>query len=196
MNKKLIIYDWDDTLFPTSWLKDNGINIDNNDDIYKYKLYFQEIDNIIYSLLLLSIKYGKVLIITNAQKIWVKKSAEICLPKSYEIIIKYINVISANEVYSNIDSDIRNWKVRLFNNLNYFDKKITDIINIGDSYYEYYALVKLQYNTNCKNKYLKNIKFVSNPTYDEFVDEHKIFKKNLYKICNKNTHIDLNFKLI
>jgi hypothetical protein len=193
LKKILIIYDWDDTLFPTYWFTINNIDINNYNNIYQYKLYFQEIDNILYKLLSLSLKYGYVAIITNAQKSWVDFSAKTCLPQTYTLLNNKIEIISANDQYSETEINVNNWKINAFKNLNYND--ITDIISIGDSLYEYNALTKLQYNNDCKGKYLKVIKLISIPQYNEYIDQLNLLKINLHVICKINTHLDLNFKI-
>ena len=48
----LIILDWDDTMFPTSWVTSNKINVNNTNDIENYKLTFVELDQILYQLLI------------------------------------------------------------------------------------------------------------------------------------------------
>ena len=64
MNTKKIvfIFDWDDTLFPTSWIN----NINNN----KYNILnnkkFIILDKILYLLISKCMIYGEVIIVTNA----------------------------------------------------------------------------------------------------------------------------------
>ena len=41
--KNIIFIDWDDTLFPTTWIHNNNINCINKEDINKYKLFFLEL---------------------------------------------------------------------------------------------------------------------------------------------------------
>lgn len=193
MSSHLIIYDWDDTLFPTSWMKNNNIDIENDNDIRKYKLYFNDIDNSLYKLLIISLKFAKVIIISNAQKRWIYKSAQLCLPKTSKLIKLYIKIISANENYSNF-VNINQWKICAFNNdiENYINSS-RDIINIGDALYEYEALLSLKHKY-MHYKYLKNIKLVKDPTFNEIIDQQSILMKTLPKICVVNRHIDLNFK--
>ena len=38
--KNIIFIDWDDTLFPTTWIHNNNIDCTNKEDINKYKLFF------------------------------------------------------------------------------------------------------------------------------------------------------------
>lgn len=99
--KNLIIIDWDDTIFPTSWIFKNNINIItknylNDNNIMKILC---KIDLVLCRLLELMITLGKVIIITNATTSWIKQSCSI-LVKSNEIITKNIEIVSANDNYS------------------------------------------------------------------------------------------------
>ena len=67
----LIIFDWDDTLFPTYWLVSTGINMRSIDDIRKYLVYFKELDTIVSKLLYEALRLGKVIIVTNASIDWI-----------------------------------------------------------------------------------------------------------------------------
>ena len=50
--KTIIILDWDDSVFPTFWTNKNMINLNNEESINEYKLYFIELDNTISNLLI------------------------------------------------------------------------------------------------------------------------------------------------
>ena len=50
-NNTLIIIDWDDTMFPTSWLSRNNVNVNDNNTINGYQLMFTELDNVLSSFL-------------------------------------------------------------------------------------------------------------------------------------------------
>ena len=65
-SETLIILDWDDTLFPTSWLYQNKIDLSDSHIRNEYQTLFAELDNILYSLLIKLINLGKVVIVTNA----------------------------------------------------------------------------------------------------------------------------------
>ena len=48
INNTVIVLDWDDTLFPTSWVINNKIDLtDPNNRIIYYK-FFNKLDNILY----------------------------------------------------------------------------------------------------------------------------------------------------
>ncbi len=62
----LFILDWDDTLFPTNWIRQNGINLTVSSTRDQYIIYFQELDRVLSKFLKKVISLGKVIIVTNA----------------------------------------------------------------------------------------------------------------------------------
>lgn len=192
MNKALIIFDWDDTLFPTYWLFDNKIKLNNADDVKYYLLYFQELDNILVKLLKKSLQFGSVIIITNANGSWVQQSAH-SLPKAYDFINRNIKVISARDMYQETH-DVYDWKILTFNYDIFNDvNSAQQIISFGDAEYEHNALISLSRNrTTCK--YLKLIRLVKNPSFDVILDQLNSLIKALPEICMKESHLDLIFQ--
>ena len=184
-NNTLIILDWDNTLFPTSWFMQNNISkqINNNID------YFIKLDNVLYNFFKKIRHCGKVIVITNALIEWINSSSNV-LPKTKDMLQK-IKVISARGSYQDQYPNVMEWKKMAFkaevthNNIN--------IISVGDAYYEYNALVGL-YDTQ-NNVLLKSIKFVDDPDNDTLVDQIEVLQKVIPSICNLTKHLDLQFKL-
>src|SRR5579872_4810964 len=80
-NNTLIIIDWDDTLYPTSWTMENNIDLTDPNSRYKYISHFEHLDNHLSSALGHMKTLGEVLIITNAMPEWVELSLSV-LPKT------------------------------------------------------------------------------------------------------------------
>jgi hypothetical protein len=151
----LIILDWDDTLFPTSWINKNNIgflSVENR--IILYNKYFYKIDNNLEHLLYKLTNCGKVFIITNALLNWIDMSVNI-LPKTSKLLKKnIIKIVSARGEYSHYTSNMTEWKKLAFKReLESLlqNTKINNIISIGDAEYEYMALINLYENN--KQKY-------------------------------------------
>lgn len=188
-NNTLIIFDWDDTLFPTSWLLTNGIKLDNLLDRRKYTVYFKELDSALAKLLYKSISIGKVLIITNARTDWILLSKRI-LPESSKIIDTYIKIISARELYQHV-YDMTEWKKRTFmHNIYNYIRWSEQIISIGDAEYEYNALISLR-NYVSPTHYLKTVRFVKTPSFDTIIDQLNVITKSLPEIRGQQSHLDL-----
>jgi len=188
-DKILIIYDWDDTIFFTHFLLEQGIRLDELINIKKYIVYFNELDIVVSKLLNVSISIGKVLIITNATTEWVLTSKKF-LPRTSKIIDNHVKIISARDIYNRI-YDMSEWKSRVFkNNIINYIQWANQIISVGDSMYEYEALISLSPFIS-HNKYLKTIQFVQSPSVDTLLDQLNVLSKSLSEISQKHNHMDL-----
>lgn len=212
--KTLIILDWDDTLFPTSWLVKMNIDLNIPEVCDTYKKYFSKLDKLISRLLIICMQFGRVVIITNALPIWISISTSV-LPKTQKLT-KHIKILSARDEYQHQSQNIKDWKILAFKNelSNYvfsdsnshqiesivskqiIQKKIYNIISIGDAEYEYKALIDL-YNWNKKHKkILKSIKLIKNPSLEILYDELTVLIKSIPQIAQSKVHMDLNFNPI
>lgn len=213
----LFIIDWDDTLFPTTWVNKNNINFNKSNCSDEYKLYFLELDKTISMLLESLNKIGDIFIVTNANINWIKS----CLLKlnltRKTIITNNIRIVSARDSYSQNNSSPTEWKILTFQdiiediiikiNKNIKPNTIINIISIGDAMYEYIALINLDNfiksyieNKNLKQNQkfdylLKNIKFIEKPEFDCVIDQIQVLHKNSLDIVNKLEFIDLKFKI-
>lgn len=189
----LIILDWDDTLFPTNWVIKNGINLSVSKTRDQYIYYFENLDIILSNLLHQLVKYGKVIIVTNAMPEWIKTSSYV-LPLTH-IILKKLKIISARALYQKQCHNIMEWKKLAFKNEvanELKNKNYINVISIGDAEYEYMALISL-HDWNKKTNILKSIKFMKEPSHDVLIDQLKVLTDAIPAICRKNTHLDLKF---
>ncbi len=192
--KSLIIFDWDDTLFPTSWFVQNGINV-NDEQTYKlYYKFFDKIDVLIHELLKKCINFGETIIITNATKSWVNSTLK--LLKLSGNILQYAKIISAREACKSHTNDIFYWKtitfMKEYNMRNKINSNIVfNIISIGDAEYEYNALINL-YNP-CNNNKLKTIKLIKEPSIDVIINQLLILNKSIDKIIYHPHNLDWVF---
>lgn len=198
-SETLIILDWDDTLFPTSWILKNNIDIESGLLSQEYMKHFMLLDKLLYNLLSKLLLLGKVVIVTNALLGWIKVSG-ITVPNTYKLIVKGINVISARGAYQKeFPYNIYKWKDLAFKRevAMYYMKKynIHNIISVGDADYEYQALIGLSNWKNLHNKkvFLKSIKFKPTPNFDVLTDELEVLNKNISHVWKAKKHYDLVF---
>ena len=91
------IFDWDDTLLPTSFLGRNGLLEYHRDTMD----LLSPLDFTSCSLLEQSLKYGDTYLITNAAKGWIEHSAQRFLPKTYELLSQ-VTIVSARTEYEHL----------------------------------------------------------------------------------------------
>jgi hypothetical protein len=189
----LIIIDWDDTLFPTSW------NVKNNIDLLNPKIndlkYFNILDKQLSSLLEKILLCGEIIIITNATLSWVYTTLTV-LPKT-KYIMDNITVISARDKYQNI-TIMNDWKKYTF--LDEVNKRCqykhyNNIISIGDADYEYNALINLYNTCEIKYKYLKTVRFLKTIDKKTFIDQLVLLQTNILYISNMKRHNDIIIKV-
>lgn len=190
-SNSLVILDWDNTLFPTSWVSKNFINLYNTKTTYKYLDFFADLDEIIFNLLKKISYKSKLIIVTNAMPIWVNISS--CVMPKTQSLLEHIKIISARKKFQKISSDYTEWKKLAFidevkNELNIKNKQ--NIVSIGDASYEYKALINL-YN---KDRILKSIKFLEEPTFEILQDQLEVISKNIEKVIEYPKHLDLVFR--
>lgn len=192
--RTLIILDWDDTLFPTSWVMDNYIDLTDPSVRTKINIHFKELDMLLYRILCKMSKLGKIIIITNAMPEWVHLSGSML--RETNGILKKIDIVSARKDNQG-KVNMKDWKKVSFYKVfvRHNDKYDTNnIVSIGDALYEHHALVNLyQRQDNYLDRYLKSIKLQKNPSYDVLHDQLKILNKEIKNICLHEHHLDLEF---
>ena len=166
-HNNLIIFDWDDTLLPTSFLLyKNKIELDNKLS-EKDQAKILKLEQSVKNLLTLSLSKGDVYIITNAGEGWVEESAKTYYPIIKEIL-EQIEVISARKDFeAKFPENSKLWKINAFLDLKkrLNDTLITNIICLGDSIFEMEAGKILA--ANFIHAVIKTIKFKENPKPEE-----------------------------
>lgn len=213
----IFIIDWDDTLYPTTWVNKNSIDLSKTNSLQEYRIYFLELDKTISSLLESLNQVGDIWIVTNANLNWIKSCLSSLELTKKTIITNKIRIVSARDSYSTNSSSPTEWKILTFQDImEDIIKKISkrikpntyiNIISIGDAMYEYMALINLDnFIKTYTNKYfhslqseqqlkyfLKNIKFIEKPDFDYVIDQMNVLEKNKNDIVNKLEFIDLKF---
>lgn len=108
-DQTIILFDWDDTLCPSNWIRENRPALSffrPCPDEERFKKPLAELSNRVEAVLNLALKMGKVVIVTNAQDPWVETSCRNYLPSVMSLVEK-IPVIYARSVWDNqqIDQD-------------------------------------------------------------------------------------------
>lgn len=203
-SKTLILIDWDDTLFPTTWVGKNKIDVATKLLTNRLHNFFSKLDVLLYKLLQNLSKCGKVIIVTNASKKWVDISARI-LPFTKNLIDKRIIVLSARDLYKwRYPSDMYKWKQLVFKNLvtGHIKRKqnINHVISIGDADYEHQALIKLNdkklFSGQTNRHILKSVKLIKYPSLELLLDQLILLNKSIINICESSKHMDLKFSPI
>lgn len=190
----LIIIDWDDTLYPTSWMAENNVDITNPKSRYKYIQYFEKLDEHLSLLLDHTKTLGDVIIITNALPEWVDLSVSV-LPKTRRSLVG-IDIVSARKMYQH-KRKMTDWKKLTFLDvITYKSKKrqYHNILSLGDADFEYNALLNLYAFDALPHKYLKAIRFMKSSDYNVLIEQINMMRKNILDICKLTEQVDLMFE--
>ena len=193
----IFFFDWDDTLFCTSYLLPTGAL---NDMVInkKDKIIISNLDSLVSKLLIKTIKLGLVFIVTNGAPGWVEMSSNKFYPQTAKVLTK-IKVVSARGLCEKkLPGDMRQWKTKAFkyalDSIQIKKNIPTNIIVFGDS------IIEMEASYNIKeffsNAYLKTIKFKESPSHTELEKELKIIFSQLDSILTnfKNLSIKVTRK--
>ena len=173
-HNSIIIFDWDDTLLPTTFLTQGKNSIENVILSENDKEKISQLENLTLKILNDAISKGEVYIITNAGEGWVEYSAQKFYPSINEILSK-IKIVSARTEYEKqFPNDSSRWKIQAFlniqNSLNL--KLVTNILCLGDSLFEMEAGRILA--SKFKEAFIKTVKFREGPKLDELIKQLKL----------------------
>jgi len=194
--KTLFILDWDDTLFPTKWAFENGINLLIPTRRDQYMMYFQELDRVLSGFLRTVTKLGKVIIVTNALIDWVNISS-VVLPQTYQLLRK-VKIVSAKGTYRTISNDMMDWKIMAFRDIiddEFKNSSLMNVISIGDAEYEHQALVALTQSNFDKIKYLKSFRLIKDPTYEQLIEQVELLDTYIHKFWSLHKQLCKTFKV-
>lgn len=95
----ILIFDWDDTLCPSTWLKENRLIFSRpSPSQERYQKPLRELQEKVSVLLSAASKLGKVIIVTNAQSPWIEHSCKNFMPDIWPLISS-IPMIYARSIY-------------------------------------------------------------------------------------------------
>ena len=139
-----IIFDWDDTILPTSILTPyEYLLVDTELEIPPaLKKRLDQLDRIGSELLNRAKMFGSVYIVTNAAEGWCELSAARFLPKVYGIVESDITIISARTKYEKLyPKQYQKWKIEAFleTRADMEEEAVTNLISIGDNDFEIQA---------------------------------------------------------
>jgi len=201
--KPLIILDWDDTLFPTSWLISNNIDIKiNPDDIPEnIKNEFSELEKIILNFINHVKNLGKFFIITNSEEGWVISSCKFMSNLLH--VLSDVHIISARTMYSDeFPNNPEIWKHKVFSNIinsyilkNNINNSLLDIISIGDSYNDREALfiASEKYKDIIRTK---SFLLIHKPCIIKIKNQINLIHKCMNYITSYENNLDLSLSLV
>ena len=184
----IIIFDWDDTLFCSSYYIKKKC-FESISEAIQSKI--NKLEQCVYQVLSMSIQYGDTYIITNANQNWVDFSAAKYYPSIVPLLLK-IKVMSARSLFeSKFPNDSRMWKLSAFAEVGklYEENKVTNLICLGDSEIEIEAGNKLS--AMFVETFLKTVKFREEPKPEHIIKQLSLFSKQFEEIHSSARNISI-----
>lgn len=168
MLNKIVIFDFDDTLFPTTHIITTKSFTE--EEIKKINESIKQLFENLWE------RNYKIIIITNAELEWIKTW------KEYIPILNEVDIYSARDKYEKKNIPQNNWKKLLY--LNLFTKKLINynyVVCIGDSENDQEAADTLNMSLNqFSNIIVKFIKIPVSSTINKLIIIHELLQQHEY----------------
>jgi len=177
--ENLVIFDWDDTLFPTTWLRKQGLLEEDCVITPEQDAQLDALADLVAVTLETAKRRGGVAIVTNGEQGWVEMSCEAIMP-SLQPHLAGVRIISARSRHEKPGLfEPTMWKCLAFEELagEFYGSPgqpgaalRRNIASIGDSEYEMQALKWIAAGTECHAKCLK---LVQQPCLEQLMEQHE-----------------------
>lgn len=183
----VIIFDWDDTLFPTTYVMTHATHVPPET--------LRPLTEAASQLLQAARKLGRTFIITNGAYGWVEDCTQNYMSDLLPAL-EGIPVISARHRFASRyhASHVSAWKVQAFLELqsSLSQDLITSFLSIGDSNYEKNAA--LTTGQVFPNAVIKTVKLVETPTPQELAAQLRLVYRELQKIVEKGEAFEVSLE--
>ena len=215
MVKPLIIFDYDDTILPTSFLNRRGLKLaassNDKDELDSIQSILDEYSVVVNKTLTMARRIGHVLIVTNAEDRWISLTVKKFLPKSANLVEQFQH-ISARSMFepTGLFTPI-SWKQSAFRMVveEYLAAAATtpssssskrssstnhdeypQVISLGDSAHEREAILKVA--KDFANRItVKSLKFMEKPDIESLKKEHQLIQECIGDIVKHTGNLDL-----
>jgi len=188
-----IFWDWDDTLLCSSFLSNEGLRLDSEGISDELERQLKELEASVIAVLELSLTYGEVFVVTNAETGWVQMSAQKFLPGVVPML-EQVNVLSARSTFEALFPDCPiKWKycafVRHLTPLLANPTTRKNVLSFGDSHVEREA-VRLA-TRDCESTRTKSVKFAERPSLEQLRRQIELVTKCFESIHRYDGNLDL-----
>jgi len=192
----ILIFDWDDTVLPSTWIQEQGLRLDD-DSIpnEEQQARLEKMAASVAQTLSIAKRHGKVILVTNAEHGWIELSCQKFMPALVPYL-EDVKILSARSTYEHqgVASPFE-WKYLAFESeiCCFYDALAVDgrknVISFGDSAHEREALIRVtERMSNCRTK---SLKFVERPEVEQLLKEHELISGCFRHIVNHDGNLDL-----
>eukprot|EP00439_Symbiodinium_sp_Y106_P050163 s1328_g6.t1 len=194
----VLIFDWDDTMLPSSWLSEQSLSLDEASHISsEQEAQLAVLAQTAAKTLRVAKRFGKVVLVTNAECGWIELSCQKFMPSLYPHL-EDVTLFSARSTYENQGMAAPfQWKYLAFETeiCNYYESLTSDrlknVISFGDSFHEREAVIRVT--ERLKNCCTKTLKFTDRPIPELLLKEHALIQGCFKDIVSHDGSLDLCF---
>jgi len=195
----VFIFDWDDTVLPSSWIQGQGLRLDEGSSVNAWQReQLTEVATLAAETLRLAKQQGTVVLVTNAERGWIELSCLKFLPTLYPSL-ENVKILSARTAYEcDRNASPLDWKLRAFEseiNRIYGSETLTapfrrkNVLSLGDSVHEREALLRAT--TSLPNCCAKSLKFCERPDIAQICKQHSLVTSCFERIVHHDGNLDL-----
>jgi len=186
------IFDYDDTVLPSSWINRQGMRLDPNSIPTPQQMAaLGEVAALTAKTLRLARQRGTVIFVTNGERGWIELSCQKFMP-TLAPLLESVKMVSARTKYESPSAPTPvDWKVCAFEDelAKHFGKdglldpnSRKNVLSLGDGVYEREAL--LMTTSSLPNCSPKSLKFVERPDISQILKQHELILGNFDGIVN------------
>jgi len=193
------IFDWDDTVLPSTWVQRQGLRLDAaSTPNAEQREVLAEVSVVAGKTLRAARQHGTVVLVTNAERGWIELSCQKFLP-TLAPMLENVKLVSARTTYEGPQcSSPLDWKLRAFDSeiMRYFGSDVVfdqskrkNVLSLGDSVHEREALLRAT--SSAPNCHSKSLKFVERPDISQICKQHELINNAFDRIVHHEGHLDL-----
>lgn len=199
MDETLFIFDWDDTVLPSTWVQTRGLRLDAaSQPTSEQREILAEVAVAAGKTLRLARQHGTVVLVTNAERGWIELSCQKFLP-TLSPMLENVKMVSARTAYecAQCPSPL-DWKLCAFDAeiKHYFGldgvqdpSQRKNVLSLGDSVHEREALWRAT--SSAPNCHAKSLKFVERPDVSQLCKQHELISNSFDQIVHQEGDLDL-----
>jgi hypothetical protein len=192
----ILIFDWDDTVLPSTWIQEQGLRLDEESvPTQEQKAQLNTMAGFAQQTLTVAKRHGTVILVTNAERGWIELSCQKFMPTLLSTL-ENVKILSARSTYEQpgVMSPFE-WKFFAFESEihSFYSQCDNDhrknVISFGDSAHEREALIRVT--ERLPLCCTKSLKFVERPEVEQLVKEHELISGCFRHIVNHDGNLDL-----
>eukprot|EP00405_Crypthecodinium_cohnii_P017458 CAMPEP_0206454836 /NCGR_PEP_ID=MMETSP0324_2-20121206/21382_1 /ASSEMBLY_ACC=CAM_ASM_000836 /TAXON_ID=2866 /ORGANISM="Crypthecodinium cohnii, Strain Seligo" /LENGTH=329 /DNA_ID=CAMNT_0053925401 /DNA_START=70 /DNA_END=1059 /DNA_ORIENTATION=- len=197
-SETLFVFDWDDTLIPSSWLSGHNLRLDDRTAVEPWhRELLGEAARVVSKTLAQAKRHGTVVLVTNAERGWIELSCQKFMP-SVLPLLEGVRMVSARTSYESSEAPSPlDWKlcafsaeVERFCGPSLYDQSnAKNIFSLGDGTHEREALLHTCSGLpGCRSK---SLKFAERPDIHQIIKQHELVQGCFENMLHYDGNLDL-----